>query len=133
MQLHCAAESSLIHTWLLYDCRVGAGGLGVGRRVRVGMMRRVRMGMRRVGMMRRMRMLVVRRVVMGVAEVGRRRREDVSEVGEEEQGRESDEEQLRAIHRASRREAAWLSLSFGAGTKKAESVSQIRREETSSV
>lgn len=49
---------------------------------------------------------------MGVAEVGRRRREDVSEVGEEEQGRESDEEQLRAIHRASRREAAWLSLSY---------------------
>lgn len=111
MQLHCAAESSLIHTWLLYDCRGGVGVLVVVRRVRVGMMRRVRMGMRRVGMMRRMRMLVVRRVVMGVAEVGRRRREDVSEVGEEEQGRESDEEQLRAIHRASRREAAWLSLS----------------------
>ena len=73
---------------------------------RVGMMRRVR-----VGMVRRMRvMVVVRRVVMGVAEVGRRRREDVSEVGEEEEGRESDEEQLRAIHGASRRRtASWAS------------------------
>jgi hypothetical protein len=76
---------------------------------------------------------VVRGGGLGGGVGGRRRREDVSEVGEEEQGRESDEEQLRAIHRASRREAAWLSLSFGAGTKKAESVSQIRREETSSV
>ena len=42
----------------------------------------------------------MRVVVMRVAEVGRRRREDVGEVGEEEQGREADEEELRAVHGA---------------------------------
>lgn len=39
-------------------------------------------------------------VVRGVAEVGRRRCEDVGEVREEEQGREADEEELRAVHSA---------------------------------
>lgn len=39
---------------------------------------------------------------MLVAEVGRRRSEDVGEVGDEEQGREADEEELRAVHGAAR-------------------------------
>ena len=45
--------------------------------------------------------------------MGRRRRKDVSEVGEEEEGRESDKEQLRAIHGASRRRTAWLCYCLG--------------------
>jgi hypothetical protein len=69
----------------LYDSR---------RRIRMVMVRRV--------------VVVVRWVVMGVAEVGRRRREDVGEVGEEEERREADEEELRQVHGAARRGTAWL-------------------------
>lgn len=62
--------------------------------------RRVRVVVWWMGMVRRVR--VVRRVgvwvVMGVAEMRRRGREDVGEVGEEEQRREPDEEELRAVH-----------------------------------
>jgi hypothetical protein len=52
--------------------------------------------------------VVVRWVVMRVAEVGRRRREDVGEVGEEEERREADEEELRPVHGAARLGTAWL-------------------------
>lgn len=63
----------------------------VVRRVGMGMVRRVRVVVGRMGVMV---------VVRGVAEVGRRRCEDVGEVREEEQGREADEEELRAVHSA---------------------------------
>jgi hypothetical protein len=58
---------------------------------RVGVVGRVRR-VRRV----RMAMGVVRG--MAVAEVWRRRREDVGEVGDEEQRGEADEEELHAVH-----------------------------------
>jgi hypothetical protein len=45
--------------------------------------------------------------------VGRRRREDVGEVGEEEQGREADEEELRAVHGAARRGTASAARCLG--------------------
>ena len=65
----------------------------VVRRVGV-VVRRVRL----VGMVGRMRVAVVRGVAVGVAQVRRRRREDVGEVGDEEQRGEADEEELHAVH-----------------------------------
>lgn len=92
MQLHSRAESSSsVQIGLQY---------GSGSGVRVMVVRRVGVvGRMRVGVMGRMRVGVVRGLAMRVAEVGRRRREDVGEVGDEEQRGEADEEELHAVHR----------------------------------
>lgn len=95
MQLHGRAESSSsVQIGLQYG---SGGGVRVMVVRRVGVVGRMRV-VRRVGMVGRMRVGVVRGVAMGVAEVGRRRREDVGEVGDEEQRGEADEEELHAVH-----------------------------------